>query len=101
MENYSTASFIQAFIRLSCEVGYPKILLIDEGSQLMKGCEEMQFNFRDAQKNLYLNKQVEFQTCPARGHNMHGKVERKIRSVRKAIKNHYQMNNYQLCNGKH
>ena len=36
MEDYSTMSFVQAFIRLSCSVGYPKLLLIDEGSQLKK-----------------------------------------------------------------
>ena len=27
-----------AFIRFSCAVGYPKILLPGEGSQLVKGC---------------------------------------------------------------
>merc|ERR1711965_1064525 len=45
MEDYSTTSFVQAFIRLACEVGYPKILLIDEGSQLVKGCEQSRFNY--------------------------------------------------------
>ena len=85
MEDYSTASFIQAFIRLACEVGYPKILLIDEGSQLVKGCESMMFSFRDAQQKLHIDNQVEFQTCPVGGHNMHGKVERKIRSIQESI----------------
>ena len=32
MEDYSTTTFIQAFTRFSCEVGYPKNLLPDEGS---------------------------------------------------------------------
>ena len=36
MTDDCTAYFIQAFIRFSCEVGYPKMLLIDEGSQLKK-----------------------------------------------------------------
>ena len=35
MEDYSTHFFIQAYTRLSCEVGYPKTLLPDEGSQLI------------------------------------------------------------------
>ena len=41
MEDYSTPSFMLAFIRSSCNVGYPKILLPDEGSQLVKGCKNM------------------------------------------------------------
>ena len=85
MEDYTTMSFVQGFIRFSCEFGYPKLLLIDEGSQLVKGCEEMRFNFRDAQYRLNLNYQVEFQVCPVGGHNMHGKVERKIKSIRESI----------------
>ena len=85
MENYCAASFIQAFIRFSCEVGYPKIMLIDEGSQLVKGCQEMMLNFRDIQQQLHQNQKVEFEVCPVGGHNMHGKVERKIKSVKESI----------------
>ena len=42
MDDYSTQSFIQSFIRFSCELVYPKFMLIDEGSQLVKGCQTMQ-----------------------------------------------------------
>ena len=38
-EDYSTSSFIQAFIRFSCKVGYPRKILPDAGSQLVKGCQ--------------------------------------------------------------
>ena len=41
MGNYSTQPFIKLFIRFSCEFGYPKFMLIDEGSQLVKGCQAM------------------------------------------------------------
>ena len=37
MHDYSTQAFIQAFIRFSCKVGYPWFMVIDEGSQLIKG----------------------------------------------------------------
>ena len=47
MEDYSTTSFIQAFIRLACEVGYPKILLADSGTQIAKSCGSMEFDFRE------------------------------------------------------
>jgi len=85
MEDYCTASFIQAFIRFCCDAGYPKKLLIDEGSQLKKGCETMRFNFQDAQRKLHMDMDVEFETCPVGGHNVHGKVERKIRTIRESI----------------
>ena len=85
MEDYGTIAFIQAFIRFACDVGYPKILLIDEGSQLIKGCETMKFKFEDAQRKLHTDQQVEFEICPVGGHNFHGKVERKIRSIRESI----------------
>ena len=34
MDDYSTQSFMQSFIRFSCEFGYQKFMLIHEGSQL-------------------------------------------------------------------
>ena len=82
MDDYSSSSFIQSFIRFSCEVGYPKMLLPDEGSQLVKGCETMKLNFQDIKNRLYREVNVEFQVCPVGGHNMHGKVERKIKEVK-------------------
>lgn len=85
MEDYSTTAFIQSFIRLACESGYPKILLIDEGSQLVKGCQSMKFDFQDAQRRLHVNMNVEFDTCPVGGHNMHGRVERKIRHIKESV----------------
>ena len=85
MEDYSSTSFVSAFIRFSCEAGYPKILLTDEGSQLVKGCENMLINFHDTQHRLSLNSKVEYHICPVGGHNMHGKVERKIKSIRESL----------------
>ena len=79
MEDYGTTSFIQAFTRLSCEVGYPELLLIDEGSQLVKGCESMVLSFTDIKNQLHTSVGVQFEVCPVGGHNMHGKVERKIK----------------------
>jgi hypothetical protein len=85
MEDYSTEAFVQSFVRLSCEVGYPKLLLIDEGSQLVKGCESMELNFRDIQNRLFVSSSVQFETCPVSGHNMHGRVERKIKQIKASI----------------
>ena len=76
MEDYSTSSFILAFIRFSCKVGYLKNLLPDAGSQLVKGCQTMKIKFSDLSNKLH-EYGVEFETCPVGAHYMHGKVERK------------------------
>ena len=85
MEDYTTEAILQAFIPLSCEVGYPKILLTDEGSQLVKGCESMVLNFKNIQNKLFIDMNVQFETCPVSGHYMHGRVERKIKQIRECV----------------
>ena len=81
MEDYSTTSFFLGFIRFACKVGYPKMLMPDEGSQLVKGCKDMQIDFSNLQYRLSRQCGVEFHTCPVGAHNVHGRVERKIRHV--------------------
>ncbi|XP_057294722.1 uncharacterized protein LOC130623268 [Hydractinia symbiolongicarpus] len=92
MDNYSTTSFIQAFTRFSCDHGYPKRVLCDESSQLVKGCKEMHLDWINLKSKLMKKARVEFDVCPVQGHNMHGKVERKIReinlSIEKNLQNH-------------
>lgn len=85
MDDYTTTSFIQAFTRFSCDHGFHKRLLCDEGSQLVKGCKEMLLNWTDLKSKLMTNCRVNFDVCPVQGHNMHGKVERKIREINSSI----------------
>ena len=85
MNDYSTAAFISAFTRLSCEVGWPKKMLADQGSQLIKGCQTVRFNFQDIKFRLHVESSVELEVCPVGGHNMHGKVERRIRHVKESL----------------
>ena len=70
MDSYDSNSFILTFTHFSCKVGYPKILLLDEGSQLIKGCKNRKLNFQDIRHQLHVNVNVEFQLCPIGGHNM-------------------------------
>ena len=86
MDTYDSNSFILAFTRFSCEVSYPKILLLDEGSQLIKGCKNMKLNFQDIRHQPHVNVNVEFELCLVGGHNTNGKVERKIREIKGSIK---------------
>ena len=85
MDTYDSNSFILAFTRFSCEVGYPKILLVDEGSQLITGCKSMKLNFQDIRHQLHVNVNVESELCPVGGHNMNGRVERKTRKIKGSI----------------
>lgn len=60
MDDYTATSFIQAFTKFSCDHGYPKRLMCDEGSQLVKGCNDMKLNFVDVKSQLFKNVHVEF-----------------------------------------
>jgi len=85
MEDYSTSAFLQSFTRFSCEVGYPNKMIADEGSQLVKECGSMQFDLKDLHWKLHTQVNVEFETCPVGGHNMNGRVERKIKEIKASI----------------
>jgi hypothetical protein len=94
MEDYSTDSFILAFIRFSCRYGYPCSLLPDPGSQLVKGCKDMILSFSDIRHKLSVEYGVSFQTCPVGAHYVHGKVERKIKMIKLSIEK--ELNNRRL-----
>ena len=46
----------------------------------------MKLDIRDIKSRLSQNVKIDFETCPAGGHNMHWKVECKIQEVKKSIK---------------
>ena len=93
MDDYSTPSFVLAFTRFSCKVGYPKKLLPDAGSQLVKGCDNMRVVFSDVRNKLN-EFGILYEVCPVGAHYMHGKVERKIRHVKESFQKH--LNNDRL-----
>ena len=85
MEDYSTASFISAFIRFSSDCGYPKHMQVDHGSQLVKACESMKLTFVDIKNRLHRLKSISFDIIPVGGHNFNGKVERRIRHIKESM----------------
>ena len=96
MEDYSTTSFFLGFIRFACKVGYPKMLMPDEGSQLVKGCKDMHIDFSNLQYRLSRKCGVEFNTCPVGAHNVHGKGERKSRHIQESIEKKISKNRLSL-----
>ena len=85
MEGYNATQFLLAFSRFACEVGFPKVLLIDAGSQLVNGCENMVLDMCNIKGVLNREYGIQFSPCPVGGHNFHGKVERKIKTVQETI----------------
>ena len=85
MEDYSTTAFIQAFVRFSCQFGYPKLMMSDEGSQIKKSFETVKLNYVNLKQQLKNEFGVNYQLCPVGGHNMNGRVERKIREIKSSI----------------
>ena len=85
MEDYSTDAFVLGFIRFSCRVGYPRYLLPDAGSQLIKGCNDMSYSYTDCKQILHKIAGVDYKPCPVGSHYVHGRVERKIKDVKKSV----------------
>ena len=61
-------------------------MVIDEGSQLIKGCDNMRISFIDTKEKLHRDMLVDFATCPVGGHNYNGKVECRIRHIKESLK---------------
>ena len=60
-------------------------MMPDEGSQLVKGCQDMVISFSNIQHKMSVEYGVNFKVCPVGAHYTHGKVERKIRSIKESI----------------
>ena len=90
MDDYSTPSFLQSFTRFASRYGFPKKIFCDEGGQLMKGSKDMRLSFSDISGKLHRGRGIEMETCPVGAHNMHGKVERKIREVNSSLEKNLQ-----------
>ena len=84
-EMRDTCSMLEAFIRLSCECGYPKYVCCDQESSLLPVMREINVNLRDLAHRLYSEKGVVFETCSVGGHEAHGKVERTIKTIQEGL----------------
>ena len=91
MGKCDTSAFLQAYTRFAARFCHPQKLYPDEGSQLLRACQEMEISWVDVATTL--NAQycvgVEFQACPVGGHNFHGMVERSVREVKKLFNTVY------------
>ena len=84
LERYDTESVISALTRHSSRFGWPRYLLPDEGSQLLK-LKDLKFSLRDLQQRLWVQQQVILDPCSPKSHWEHGRVESRIAAVRESL----------------
>ena len=85
IEGSNAGCILDGITRLSCEIGIPKYLLIDGDDTIKKALRELEVDIRDLTFKLHREKGIVFEVCPVSGHNMHGHVERVIRSVQESL----------------
>ena len=85
IETKAADGIIDGVNRLGCEVGIPSYLLVDQESSIIKVLNEAEVNLKDLQLVLHKERGIKFKTCPVSGHNFHGAVERKIRTVQECL----------------
>ena len=87
IEGKCAEAFAEGFTRLGCELGYPAYVLADQESALVKMLTEAEVSILDLQ--YYLHKEevkgIKFKVCPVSGHNFHGLVERRIRTIQECL----------------
>ena len=86
VEKKDSSGVVDGVTRLSCEIGVPKLLLIDQDATFIKAMSEVEFTYQDAEFQLHRDLGIEFVTCPVSGHNQHGQVERRIRTVKESLR---------------
>ena len=85
IETKSADGIIDGVTRLSCEIGVPFMMLVDQDSGILKALKEVEVDLKDLDQLLYKEKGIRFKTCPVSGHNYHGLCERKIRTVQDCL----------------
>ena len=85
IEGKSADAIVDGVIRLCCEVGVPSLMLVDKESSILKALSEAEVDVRNLDMLLHKEKGIRLRSCPVSGHNYHGLVELKIRSVQEYL----------------
>ena len=85
----SSAGFVQAYNRHAFRHGHPAKVYIDQGSQLLKACEQAELSWLEISHLISAHYGVgfDYEVCPPHAHYFHGAVERSIKEI-KRIFNH-------------
>ena len=85
----SSAGFVQAYNRHAFRHGHPVKVYIDQGSQLLKACEQAELSWTEIAHLISAHYGVgfEYEVCPPHAHYMHGAVERSIKEMKRLLNN--------------
>ena len=81
LESDKSCDIISGVMRLSCEVGVPKRMYIDQYKAEMFALNNIEFDIKNLGAELRSAYGIEFELCPVGDHNAHGQVERVVRSI--------------------
>ena len=85
VESSLASGIMSGVIRLGCEVGLPAKMFIDQDRASMCGFNNAELDLSNLQLTLDTKYGIDFEVCPVQGHNMHGQVERVIKSVQESF----------------
>ena len=80
-----TASVLDAFNRFFHEACVPKICFPDQDGALLKALSEGEIDIFGPDGCISRERGIDFKTCPAQGHNAHGRIERRIRMLQECL----------------
>ena len=81
IEAKNAEAVMEGLTRLGCEVGMPSILLLDQETSFMKMVKDAEISLKDLSHRGWKEFGIKFEVAPVQGHNYHGVVERRIKSV--------------------
>ena len=81
----ATDNVLDALNRFFSEACVPKIMYIDKDRALVKALSEGELELLSNDGVLSVEKGIRFETCPPQGHNVHGRIERRIGMVQVAF----------------
>ena len=85
IEAKNSEAVLEGLIRLGCEVGMPKCLILDQETSFMKMVRDAEVNIHDMNYRCYKEYGIQFKVAPVSGHNFIGLAERKIRAVQETF----------------
>ena len=81
----STSNVVDALNRFFAESCVPKVMYVDKDSALIKALIDGQIELLSSNGVISRERGIVFETCPAQGHNAHGRIERRIRMLQEAF----------------
>ena len=85
IEGKNAGCILDGVTRMSCEIGVPKYLMIDDDAAIKNSLRELEVDVRDLTYKLHREKGIIFDICPVSGHSKHGLVERTIRTIQSSM----------------